>query len=152
MGIANTADYDELVLEVEFTPESGVFTKVCGLTDISINRSKSVQTQEVPDCGSDSLAFHIRRLTTSKDVTISGTGVWALDNHQDVFDWYNDDTTKLVRVTNTKAESEGAAGVVFAETIPMKMLSLKNDRKKGVVVSAEVEFGKDGAESLTAVA
>ena len=148
MAQAPTADFDEYVLEVEFTDGSGTYTKVCGLTDFTINRANNTDTAEVPDCADESLPHYIKRAVRSQDITISATGVWAITNHANMRDWWQEGSTKNVRVTNAYVTANGAAGDPETETIPMILSALNNARTKGQVVSAEIELQQNGAVTV----
>lgn len=151
MAIADTMDFDEMVLEVEFDPDGApdTWSKVCGMTDVTWNRSKQTSTDEIPDCADESLPFHIRRFTTSIDITASGTGKWSMVFDKRMRDWFYNDTTLNVRLRNAKIEADGATGDYETEVVPMKLLNLSNARTKGATVTAEIEIGRDGAVSLT---
>ncbi|MBW4985076.1 phage tail protein [Mameliella sp. CS4] len=148
MAIAPTAEYQDLVMEVEFTAGSGTYTRVCGLTNITINRSKNMADSQVPDCADESLPHYIKRAAQSKDIGISATGVWALTHHQKVYNWWSQDLTLNVRVTNAKVTSDGVSGDTESEVIPMKLESLNNARQDKQVVSAEISLVQDGAVTL----
>jgi len=147
MAEATTAEFHELVLEVEFDPvgDAGSYTRVCGITDLNINRTNNTDTAEVPDCADESKPHHIKRSVRSQDVTISGTGVWALSSHQDMMDWFATGKTLNVRVTNAKVTASGASGDTETETIPMILSTLNNARTKGQVVSAEISLEQNGS-------
>lgn len=150
MAIAPTADFDQLVIEVEFT--TGVWSKVCGMVDYTVNRANNMETSLVPDCADESLPLKTKRAVASQDVTISGTGSWALTNHQAMYNWWKTGSTLNVRVTNAKVTADGTAGDTETETIPCVLGSLNNARTKGQVVSAEVEFMLDGDITLGTIA
>ena len=151
MAIAPTADYDELILEVEFTPSSGTFTRVCGLTDFTINRANNVDTTEVPDCADESLPHYNKRSVRSQDTNISGTGVWAITNHADMMSWFRAGSTLNVKVTNAYVTANGSVGDPEEEVIPMILQSLNNSRTKGQVVSGEIEMVQNGDVTVTTI-
>jgi hypothetical protein len=152
MAIADTMDFDEMVLEVEFDPEgaAGTYNRICAMIDISWNRSKNVSTDEIPDCADESLPFHIRRFTTSIDITASGTGKWSMAFDKRMKDWFYNDTTLNVRLRSAKVEADGSVGDYESEAVPMKLLNLSNSRTKGQTVAAEIEIGRDGPVTLNA--
>ncbi|ETX26401.1 hypothetical protein RISW2_07145, partial [Roseivivax isoporae LMG 25204] len=61
MARAKTAKFEEFILEVEVDPtgDAGTYVPLCGLTDVSINRSSNIDTTEVPDCDDESLPYAI---------------------------------------------------------------------------------------------
>ncbi|WP_305972699.1 MULTISPECIES: phage tail tube protein [unclassified Mameliella] len=145
MANAPTADFDELVFEVEFTAGSGVYTKVCGMVDYTISRTNQTETSEVPDCSDESLPHSIKRSVRSQDATISGTGVWARTNHQQMINWFDSGATKNVRVTHLVITADGTSGDTETETYPMILAGMNNARTKGQVVSAEISLERNGA-------
>lgn len=152
MAIASTADFDELVLEVEFVASSGTYTKVCGLTDFTVNRTNNTDSTEVPDCADESLPYYIKRSVRSQDRTISGTGVWALANHANMHDWWTAGSTLNVRITNAAVTANGTTGDPETEIIPMILTGLNNARTKGQVVSAEIELEQNGTVTVGDIA
>lgn len=146
MAIAPTADDDELVLEVEFDPDGspGIYSRVCGLKDITINEVNNLDESEVPDCADESLPFYIKRAVRSQDLTISASGVWSLSSHQNMHDWFRSGSTKNVRITNAAVTAGATSGDVDVETIPMIFASRERMRTKGQVVSASVSFSQNG--------
>lgn len=152
MAYADTAKYEELILEVEFTAGSGTYQTVCGLTDVSINRTNNIDTTEIPECADESLPHKIERLTRSQEMSVSATGVWALTSHEAVMDWFYSGASLSVRIRNSKVETGGATGATISETGPAILASLNNSRTKGAKVTAEVEIQFDGMPTRAAVA
>lgn len=152
MARAQTAKYEEFILEVEITPGGGTYETLCGLTDVQINRSSNIDTTEVPDCDDESLPLSIERAVRSQEVTISATGVWAADSNQTLLDWWRSGTTLSTRLRNAYVENNGTSGDISAETGPAILVSLNNSRTKGQKVTAEVEIQFDGVPTTEAVA
>lgn len=152
MTRAATAKYEELVLEVEFTASSGTFTAMCGLTDVSINRTSNIDETEIPDCDDESLPLSIERAVRSQTVSISASGVWALSSHENMMDWWYSGATKVVRLRNIKAADDGVSGDTTIESGPALLVTLNNSRTKGQKVTAEVEIQFDGVPTRTAKA
>lgn len=150
MARAVTAKYEEFVLEVEFTPNSNTYTSICGLTDVTINRASQIDTTEVPDCDDESLPLAIERAVRSQEVTISGTGVWALGSHERMLDWWYGGTTLRTRLRNQKVVADGVTGDTTHETGPAILVSISSARTKGQKVTAEVEIQFDGVPTRTA--
>lgn len=145
MARAVTAKYEELILEVEFTASSGVYTPVCGLIDVNVNRESQVDEQEIPDCDDESLPLSIELQVRSQSVSVEGTGVWAQTSHGAMIDWWYSGATKNVRIRNTKASS----GDTQIEYGPALLATLNNARTKGQKVSAEISIRFDGVPSRT---
>lgn len=153
MARATTAEYEKLILEVEFdaTGSPGTYTSVCGLIDVSVNRTSNIDTSETPDCDDESLPLSIERQVRSQEVTMSGTGVWALQSHENMMGWWYGGTTLNTRVRNAKAENDGSSGDTYIEAGAAILVSLNNSRTKGQKVSAEIEIQFDGMPTRTAV-
>jgi hypothetical protein len=148
MARAVTAKFEELVLEVEFS--AGVWSNICGLTDVTINRQSQIDTTEVPDCDDESLPLAIERAVRSQEVMISATGVWSLGAHERMLDWWYGGNTLNTRLRNAKAVTSGVTGDTTHETGPAILVSISNSRTKGQKVTAEVEIQFDGVPTRTA--
>lgn len=151
MARATTAKYEEMVLEVEFDPVggAGVFTNICGLIDVSISRSAQVNSVEIPDCDDESLPNSIEKQVQSLEFTASGTGVWAMQSHKAMMDWFYSSSTLNVRLRNAKVEADGATGDPYVEAGPALLTELSNDRSKGNKVSASISLEFDGTPTVT---
>lgn len=154
MARATTAKFEEFVLEVEFDPvgAAGTYTAAAGLTDVTINRTSNVDESEIPDIDDESLPLSVEAQVRSQVVTASGTGVWALQSHEKMLDWFYSGTTLSCRLRNAKAVADGATGDTTHETGPALLTTLNNSRTKGQKVSAEVEIRWDGVPTRTAKA
>lgn len=150
MARAATAKYEELILEVEFTAESGTFTAICGLTDVSITRTSNVDETEIPDCDDESLPLAIERAVRSQSVSVSASGVWALSSHESMMDWWYSGATLSARIRNTKVVDDGSTGDTTIETGDALLTTLNNSRTKGQKVTAEIEIQFDGVPTRTA--
>lgn len=150
MARAVTQKYEEMVLEVEFTPLSGTYASICGLIDVTINRTSNVDTAEVPDCDDESLPLAVERQVRSQEVMVSGSGVWALSSHEKMMDWFYAGSTLNCRVRNVKANDAGVTGDTISETGPALLVSLNNARTKGQKVTAEIEIQFDGVPTRVA--
>lgn len=149
MARATTQKYEEMVLEVEFTPLSGTYVAICGMIDVSINRTSNVDTAEVPDCADESLPLSVERQVRSQEVTASATGVWALESHQNLMGWWRSGATRNARLRNVKAQNDGASGDTTIESGPALLVTLNNTRTKGQKVTAEIELQFDGVPATT---
>lgn len=146
---AVTAQYDELVLEVELEAGSGTFTKLCGLTGVTITRTTQVAETPVPDCDDESLPFSVETDITSIAVTMSATGVWALGSHETLMTWFYNAQKKVARLRNTKVAEDGPSGAPYAEYGPAIITSLGTTKpeEKGRL-TAELEMRFDGTPRL----
>ena len=150
MAKATTAKFEELILEFE-TDTPGSYAPICGLIDVTINRTSNVDTAEVPDCDDESLPLSLEKQVRSQEVTISATGVWALQSNKTMLEWWYSGATKNIRVRNAKAENDGSQGEPYAESGPALLASLNNSRTKGQAVMAEIEIQFDGLPTVTDV-
>ncbi|MCV0352788.1 MAG: phage tail protein [Nitratireductor sp.] len=150
MSYADTMRYEQMILEVETTPASGSYAALCGLIDVTINRTANIDTTEVPPCNDESLPLSIERAVRSQEVTISATGVWALQSHETIMDWWYGGSTLNIRLRNAKVEADGATGDTETEAGPAILVSLNNSRTKGQKVTAELEINFDGVPTRTA--
>lgn len=144
MARATTANFHEMVVEIETAPS--VFSKICGLTGNSINRSHNMSTTEVPDCDDESLPAAVERAVQSSEVTLSGTAVWAAQSHELMMDWWYSGATKNIRVGHLKAD----AGDTEYEEGSAYLVSLNHSRQRGEKVTAEIEIQFDGIPTRTA--
>lgn len=145
MARATTANFHQMVLEVEVTPDSGVYTKLCGLTSRGINRTSNMQTSEVPDCDDESLPAAVERAVQSQEVTISGSGSWAAESHGTMLDWWYSGATKSVRIHHVNA----ANGTPEYETGDAYLVSINNTVERGQKVDAQIEIQFDGLPTVT---
>lgn len=145
MATAVTEKYEEMILDVEFVASSGIYTTICGLIDVTINRTANVDTAEIPDCDDESLPLSIERQVRSIEVTVSGTGVWAQTSQSLLKEWFYSSATKNVRLRDTKA----SVGDVEIESGPALITNLSNSRTKGQKVTAEIEIQFDGTPART---
>jgi hypothetical protein len=149
MALATTAKYEEMILEVEWSGGSGTYTAICGMIDVTINRTSNVDTSETPDCDDESLPLAVERQVRSQEVTANGTGVWALQSHQNLLAWWRSGATKNVRLRNAKAQASGAAGDTIIESGPAILVNLNNSRTKGQKMTAEIDIQFDGVPAVT---
>lgn len=151
MTKATTAKFDEMVLEVEFDPvgASGTYAIICGLVDVTINRTANLDTVEIPDCDDESLPLSVEKSVRSIEVTITGSGVWALESHTEMMDWFYSSATLNARLRNAKVEADGSTGDPISESGPALLTNLSNTRQKGQKMTAEIELVFDGTPTVT---
>jgi predicted secreted protein len=144
MAYAITEKYEELVLEI--SEDSGsTWTKICGITNVTVNRSANTDTAEVPECDDESLPHKTEREVRSLDFTASGTGVWAQQSHGTLIDWFYSGASKDCRIGNLNA----ATGETEYETGVALLTQLGHSRTKGQKVSAEISLEFDGVPTRT---
>lgn len=145
MAKATTANFHQMVLEVEVTAGSGVYSKLCGLTSRGINRQSNMQTTEVPDCDDESLPAVQERAVQSQEATISASGVWAAESHGTILGWWRSGATKSVRIHHVNATS----GTPEYETGDAYLVSINNQAERGNKVTAELSIEFDGVPTVT---
>ena len=151
MAKASTAKSHLLPIEVEFDPTGapGVYTTICGIVDMSVNRTASIDTTETPDCADESKPLSIEKSVRNVDVSVSGTGVWAMESSKAMMDWFYSTAPKNVRIRNAKVEADGASGDPYVESGPALLTELTNDKPKGKVVTASIKIDFDGTPAIT---
>lgn len=140
MARASTANFHQMVLEIEWVASSGVYAKVCGLTGRGINRQHNMQTSEVPDCDDESLPAAVERAVQSSEVTVSGTGIWSAESHGKLLDWWYSGATKNIRIQHVLA----ASGDTLYESGAAYLQSINNQAERGTKVTAELAIEFDG--------
>ncbi len=150
MTVADTANFEELVLEVEFDPGGapGVYSTICGIVDADFTRAANLDTVEIPDCDDESLPLAVGKSIRSVDVGVSGTGVWALQSHKQMSDWFYSSAALNARIRNIKVTNDGATGDPETEGGPMLLTNLSNTRTKGQKVTASIELTFDGTPTV----
>ncbi len=147
MAYATSAKFHQMVVEIE-TGTPGVYSKICGVTSRSVNRTSNMSTSEVPDCDDESKPSAVERAVQSQEVTISGTGVWASQSHGTMLDWWYSGATKNIRVGHLNA----AVGETEYETGPAYLVNINNTAERGSKVTSEIEIQFDGLPTRTAKA
>jgi len=121
-----------------------VWSKVCGITSRTVNRTTTMQTTEVPDCSDETLPNSIEKSVQSQEETINGTGVWAAESHGLIMNWWRQGTKRSVRVGNIKA----LAGTPKYEYGGAYLTQLNNTAEKGPKVTSEIQIEFDGLPNV----
>lgn len=138
--------FEELVIDVEFTAGSGIYTSICGMIDATVTRTANIDTAEVPsDCDDESLPLSLEKEVRSIEVSVSGTGILAKTSQSAMKEWFYSGATKNVRVRDTFA----AVGDVEVESGPALLGSLGTARTKGQKVSMEMDIQFSGTPVRT---
>lgn len=135
---AVTEKYEEMVLEVETA--ANTWTRICGLKDVTVNRSLELDTDEIPDCDDESAPFEKVSEARSITVAVQASGVWAQQSNKTLMDWFYSGATKNVRLGNLKA----AVGASEYEKGPAFLKNLNNSRNKGKAVTADIDLEFSG--------
>jgi len=130
------------------TPKLGatlVWSKICGITSRTVNRTTTMQQTEVPDCTDETLPNAIEKSVQSQEETISGTGVWAAESHQTILGWWRAGARQSIRVGNTKAPT----GAILYEYGPAYLTQVNNVAEKGQKVTSDIQIEFDGLPNVT---
>lgn len=114
------------------TPE--VFSPLCGLTSKGVQRTASTNSTVVPDCDDEDLPGYEEQDVASISVTISGSGVWARQNHDDMLKWFRSASRKNIKIRNMGV----AAGEIEYEEGPAILTQLNQTGERGGKVQAEI--------------
>lgn len=145
MAAPITERFEQLTLEV--STDGTAWAKLCGLVGVTVSRSTSFDTSEVPaDCDDESLPLKVERAVRSQEVTVSADGVWAQQSHETMMDWWYGGQTMRVRIGNQNA----ATGDTQYEQGPAYLTSLGQQRQKGQKVTASIEIAFDGTPTRVA--
>ena len=146
MAEATTEKFAEMVFEIETAPNT--FARICGLKDATINRSASLDTEEVPDCDDETLPYSLKKEVRSINITVTATGVWAQESSHTLLEWFYSSAAKKARLGHLNAKS----GETEYEQGPMFLTGYNNARTKGKVVTADLTFEFDGTPERIAKA
>lgn len=145
MAVPVTEKYEEMILDVELVASSGIFVPICGMTDVTITRSATIDSSEIPDCDDESQPLSIEKQVRSIEVSVSATGIWARSSQDALKTWFYSSASKNVRIRDTAA----ASGDIEIESGPALLASLNNTRTKGQKVTAEIELQFSGSPART---
>lgn len=146
MARATTANFDAMVLEIEWVADSGTYARICGLTSRGIDRKANTSSSEVPDCSDESLPASLEKAIQSYEFTISGSGVWSSESHENILDWFYSGVTKNIRIHHANA----ASGATEYESGPAILTSVSNQAQRGNKVTADLAIEFDGVPTRTA--
>ncbi len=143
MARAITEKYEQMVLET--SDDGNVWTRICGMNDVTVTRTANVDEAEVPDCDDESLPLSIEKEVRSVDVSVSAEGVWAQQSAAAMTEWFYSSTSKHVRIGHLNA----AVGAPEYETGMALLSNLTHTRTKGQKVSASIELSFDGTPTVS---
>jgi len=145
MAAPVTEKFEQMTLEI--SEDGTTWTKICGLVGITINRSATYDTTEVPeDCEDESLPLKTERALRTIDVTVSADGVFAAQSHATLSDWLYSGDAKNIRLGHDAV----LVGDPQYEQGPAYLTSFSNVRTKGQKVTAAIEMAFDGTPTRTA--
>lgn len=147
MAAPITERFEQMVLEV--SEDGTLFARICGLKDVTVNRTLTLNSTEVPaDCDDESLPYSISKEASTFEVTVEAQATWAAQSHGMMMDWIYDGLRKSVRVGHLNA----AAGDTEYETGEAYLTSLPDQRTKGnsVTRTITIEFAETPTRSAKA--
>jgi hypothetical protein len=142
---AESANFHQMVVWVEWVVGSGTYAKWCGLTSRGIQRQHNMNVTPVPPCDDESAPAQNERAVESSDVTVSGTGVWAKQSHENALDWWYGGQTRNTRVQHVRADP----GDTEFEEGPAYLVTLAHQAERGQKVTAEIAIEFDGLPTRT---
>ena len=147
MAKAITEKFEEMILDVEVDPVGapGVYTPLCGMTDVTITRTNNLDETEIPDCDDESKPVSVEVAVRSTTVTVDATGVWARSSSDAMMEWFYSGQTRNIRVRNTAA----AVGDAETESGPAILATMTDARTKGKKVTREIQIRFDGVPTVT---
>ena len=145
MAAAVTEKFEQMILDVELVLGSGIYTPICGMTDVTITPQATIDSTEIPDCADESLPLSIEKSVRSIEVSVSATGVWAQSSQSALKSWFYSAARKNIRIRDTAA----ASGDIGIESGLALMSKLDNTRTKGKKVTADIELVFDGVPART---
>jgi hypothetical protein len=122
-----------------------VWSKICGITSRTVNRTTTMQSTEIPDCADETIPNYIEKSVQSLEETISGTGVWAAESHGSMINWWRSGARKGIKVSNTKA----LTGTIKEEWGYAYLTQLNNAAVKGAKVTSDIQIEFDGLPAVT---
>ena len=148
MARPTTEKFSEFQILLGDGAEPEVFSVVCGLTSKGIQRAATTQSTVVPDCANEDAPAFEEKAVDSLAISVSGSGVWAAENHKVFIDWFYSGLPKNIQVRNVKAET----GDTEFEEGPALLTQLNNSVDRGQKVTAEITIEFDGQPTLVAAA
>lgn len=145
MARAQTEKFHEMTLEVETSPGSGIYARLCGLNSRTLSMQHNLETTEVPDCDDESLPAQVERAVISSEATISATGVWAAQSHGAISDWFLAAQYRNIRIYHAQA----LAGTPQYYTGPALLTQIEYTAARGNKVEATMEIQFDGLPTVT---
>ncbi len=148
MARPTTEKFSEFQILVGDGGSPETFAVVCGLTSKGIQRSANVNSVVVPDCESEDAPAFEEKAVNSLSISVSGSGVWAAENHGTFMAWFYSGLPKNIRVRNVQADS----GDTEYEEGPALLTQLNNSVERGQKVTAEISIEFDGQPTRVAAA
>lgn len=127
------------------TPEA--FTKPCGMTSRSFNRSANMKETVRPDCNDEDAAAVVERAVVSKDWQIQGAFIIEAEDYDTWDDWCQDDDHGVRNVQVVIVEPAALAGRTYQGPAVLPQFNMTAEH--GGKVQGDVTIA--GAGKLTRV-
>lgn len=144
MAKPTTAKYSELQILVGDGGSPEAFSVVCGMTSKGVQRQAQTNSTVVPDCADEDAPAWEEKAVNSLSISISGSGVWAAENHGIFMAWFYSGLPKNIKVRHLNA----APGTPEYEEGPALLTALNNTVERGNKVQAEITIEMDGQPTL----
>lgn len=124
-----------------------VFTFICGLTSKGLSISNNTSTTPVPDCADEDLPAFEEVAITSQSVSVSGSGIFTVEDQKQLLEWAMDGTVKNIRVYPGKAAATGDIQYYQGPAI-LSSLEITGERGLKVQASMTINFTAKPTETL----
>lgn len=137
MATATTGSFSQFkILLGDGATPTELFNPVCGLTSRGLSGSADVSTSEVPDCANEDLPSWQEKDVKSIGASLSGSGMWSKEAHQQLMAWFLSGARKNVKVqyaNTTVGDIEYLSG-------PAVLTQLNHAAEKGGRITAEISI------------
>lgn len=140
MASVTTSPFKDFVFQVGDggTPEN--FGFIAGLTSKGISFNSDTETSAVPDASDEGLPSFNEVDVVSQGASMTGSGMWAQENHAFMFAWWKSGATRNVRVRYATAAS--GAPEYYAGPAILTKLEHNGDKGARVKASIQIEFAR----------
>lgn len=153
MAAPVTAEFHDLVFEVEFDPvgSAGTYSIICGIVSKTVTREAQTDTTEVPaDCTDEEPPLVNDEVVRSISVGVELEGVFSLQSHTKLLDWFYNGTKYKARIRHAIAEgADGGATDITLESGVAQIRSIPYSVAKGQKVRNTVNVVFNKAPTLT---
>jgi len=135
MAQPTTSTFKEFAIHVgNGAAPTEVFAFICGLTSKGLSISNNTSTTPVPDCADEDLPAFEEVAIASQSVSVSGSGIFTVEDQKEMLEWAMDGTVKNIRVYPGKS----AVGDVNYYAGPAILSSLEITGERGTKVQASM--------------
>lgn len=134
MARAKTQTFGQFQILLGDGEDPEVFSIICGLTSKGMQRVASTNTTVELDCDDEDKPGYEAEDVASFKCTISGSGVWAAQNHNTMLTWFRSGLPRNVKVRNMGVN----VGDIEYEQAPAVLTTLSQNGEKGGKILAEI--------------